>query len=163
MTGGTARRWRGASLVLAFVACFAPLAHILEMPNKLRLEGGLWLGVQQHLYAGWGPLIGAPTEITGVVLNMALAFILRKDVTPARRHALAAICYAGMLVCFFLFNAPVNAAVSSWTADTLPPEWNRFRLRWEVGHGLAALLAVLALTAIATVGKRSGGAQGEQR
>jgi len=46
------------NLLLAALATLAPLAHVLELPNKLRLDGPLWLAVQQQLYRGWGPFLG---------------------------------------------------------------------------------------------------------
>ena len=53
------------AFIVAILALLAPAAHVLELPNKLRLDGPLWLAVQQSLYAGWGPFICAPTEIGG--------------------------------------------------------------------------------------------------
>ena len=52
-----------------------------------------------------------------------------------------------MLLSFFLFNAPVNEAVNKWTPETLPADWASYRLRWETGHALAALFALLGLAA----------------
>jgi hypothetical protein len=53
-----------------------------------------------------------------------------------------------MIVAFFAFNAPVNAAVRGWTPTTLPSDWPTYRLRWETGHALAALLTVIGLVAM---------------
>jgi hypothetical protein len=53
-----------------------------------------------------------------------------------------------MIVAFFAFNAPVNEAVRGWTPTTLPSDWPTYRLRWETGHALAALLAVIGLAAM---------------
>jgi hypothetical protein len=53
-----------------------------------------------------------------------------------------------MIVAFFFLNLPVNAAVESWTSTTLPSNWAAYRLRWEAGHGIAALLALISLTAL---------------
>jgi hypothetical protein len=61
-----------AALVAAVLATLAPVAHVLELPNKLRLDGPLWLGVQQQLYRGWGPFIGAPTELAALTATLAL-------------------------------------------------------------------------------------------
>jgi len=52
-----------------------------------------------------------------------------------------------MLIVFFVFNAPVNGAVSGWTSATLPGDWSGYRLRWEIGHAISALLAIVALCA----------------
>jgi len=129
--------------ILGALATLAPLAHVLELPNKLALPGPLWLGIQQNLYRGWGPLIGAPTEIAALAVSVALCF------QPRERNAaiVATVTYAGMLAAFFVFNAPVNAALNGWTAETLPPDWSDYRLRWELGHAIAAILAVTAFLA----------------
>lgn len=62
---------------------------------------------------------------------------------------IACIGYAGMLAAFFILNAPVNVAVSSWTPASLPSDWSSYRLRWETGHAVAALLSVISLAALA--------------
>jgi hypothetical protein len=54
-----------------------------------------------------------------------------------------------MIVVFFVFNNPVNRAVNGWTTATLPSDWPDYRLRWETGHALAALLAVVGLATTA--------------
>lgn len=132
------------TLVIAVLALLAPAAHVLEMPNKLRLEGPLWLAVQQSLYRGWGPFVGAPTEIGGFVL----ALVCSAMASARRARALwiaAATCYFVMLLAFFMFNAPVNAAIDSWTAATLPVDWASYRAKWETGHAIAAVFAAGAL------------------
>lgn len=133
---------RRIAIVLAALAIAPLAAHVLELPNKLRLSGPLWLAVQQHLYRGWGPLYGAPVEVGALVASAALAWR-----EPPRRvpTALATLCYAVMIAMFFVFNAPVNAALNNWTVHTLPADWTNYRLRWEGGHLLSAMLAVAAL------------------
>ena len=148
-------RLRWLALLVAFLACLAPIAHVLEMPNKLRLDGPLWLAIQQHLYAGWGPIIGAPTELGGLIISLVLCAIGRGR--ERLLFGLAVAAYVGMLLCFFLLNAPVNAAMDLWTPATLPADWTGYRWRWETGHALAALFALsgLAATGSAVLGKMS--------
>ena len=62
---------RTVNLFLAFIATIAPLAHVLELPSKLMLDGPLWLAIQQHLYRGWGTVFG-PVEIAALVLSGVL-------------------------------------------------------------------------------------------
>ena len=142
MDGMGVLRW--LMLAAAVGAMLAPGAHLLELPNKLALDGPLWLAVQQNLYRGWGPFVGAPTEIGGLVL----ALVLAAGPSGRRCWLFAASCYAAMIGIFFVFNAPVNAALVHWTAETLPADWGVYRLRWEAGHALAALLAFAALFAV---------------
>jgi len=141
-------------VVVAFVATTAPIAHLLELPNKLSLDGPSWLLVQQRLYRGWGEVFG-PVELVAVVGGLALCALLR-DNKPAMRVALAAVAlYVGMIVVFFVFNAPVNAAFNGWTVGTLPPDWPRYRVRWERGHALVALLSAVALILVVRACKRA--------
>jgi hypothetical protein len=49
-----------------------------------------------------------------------------------------------MIVVFFLFNAPVNAAFADWTAQTLPADQPDDRWQWELGHAIAFGLAPIA-------------------
>ena len=60
----------------------------------------------------------------------------------------AALAYAGMIVTFFVFNDPINAALNAWTPSTIPPDWQSFRLRWEIGHALAAMLSLGAIVSL---------------
>jgi hypothetical protein len=136
-------RW--FALLAAFLACLAPMAHLLEMPNKLRLDGPLWLAIQQHLYSGWGPFIGAPTEIGGLIISLILLATSRGRARLL--IGLAVVAYGGMLLSFFLLNAPVNAAVNAWTPATLSADWAGYRWRWEIGHALSAVFALSGLAA----------------
>jgi hypothetical protein len=136
------------NLLFAVLATWAPLAHVVELPNKLALDGALWLAIQQHLYRGWGPLLGGPAEIGALATTLGVLYARRADARTRQLSALAALAYVIMVAAFFVFNAPVNAAVNGWTAGTLPGNWAQYRLRWEVGHSLAALLSVMALAAL---------------
>ena len=139
---------RLASFVLAALALSAPAAHLLELPNKLALNGPLWLDVQQHLYRGWGPLLGGPVEIVALATTLALFVMRRRDPATRRLTLASGIAYAGMIAAFFAFNDPVNAALNGWTPASVPPDWHAYRLRWEIGHALAAALSVIALAAM---------------
>src|SRR5262249_50463962 len=136
-------RW--ANLSLAILAALPPLAHVLELPNKLALDAEIWLAVQQNLYRGWGPLLGGPAEIGALATTLALLVVRRAQGSWSLLTLVAAAAYAAMLVAFFVFNAPVNEALNNWTPATLPPDWTTYRLRWETGHALAALMSVVGL------------------
>jgi hypothetical protein len=133
------------NLVLAIVAMLPPLAHLLELPNKVSLDGPTWLAVQQHLYRGWGPLLGAPAEIGALATTLVLLVVRRTNDETRRLTFFAALSYAAMIATFFVLNAPVNEALSQWMPTSLPSDWESYRLRWETGHAIAALLSVAGL------------------
>ena len=134
-------------MALAFCAMFAPIAHVLEMPNKLQLDRQLWLAVQQTLFRGWGPFIGAPTEIGALALSIMARLLYSKDSGVRWLWLHSACVYIGMIIVFFVLNSPVNTAVAGWHRDTLPADWTSYRARWELGHGLAAIFSCIGLKA----------------
>jgi hypothetical protein len=138
---------RTANLIIAFIATTAPIAHTLEMISKLTLDGPLWLGVQQHLYRGWGEVFG-PVEIVAFLSTLALLLLTWQDRSSRHAYLIAVVCYAVMLADFFVFNRPVNEALPSWTPETLPADWSNYRLRWEIGHALTALFSVIAFATL---------------
>lgn len=138
---------RTANLIIAFIATTAPIAHALEMISKLTLDGPLWLGIQQHLYRGWGEIFG-PVEIVAFLSTLALLVVTRRHRSSRRAYLVALVCYAAMLADFFVFNRPVNEAVRDWTPMTLPSNWSDYRLRWEIGHSLTALFSVIAFVTL---------------
>jgi uncharacterized membrane protein len=118
------------------------------LPNKLQLDGSLWLAVQQHLYRGWGPILGGPLEILALITTVLLLAARRGEPPTRALTAVALAAEVAALVIFFIFNAPVNQAVAGWTAASLPADWPAYRLRWEAGHALAALASVIALATL---------------
>jgi hypothetical protein len=144
-------------MLLAALAVTAPMAHVLELPNKLQLDGPIWLAVQQQLYRGWGPVFG-PVEIGSLLTALALVAARRRSGPSSRRTNLVAAAYAGMLAVFFAVNDPINRALATWTPDALPAGWPDYRLRWEIGHALSAALAILALTALIGAWRRDAAA-----
>jgi hypothetical protein len=134
-------------LAIAFLATMAPIAHLLELPSKLSLDGPLWLSVQQHLYRGWNFLSG-PIDIVAFAACVALFLLARRDHEHRNAYLIAAACYLSMILYYYLFNNWVNHALRHWTVATLPANWTDYRLKWETGHALAALFAVIAFVVL---------------
>lgn len=134
---------RGVALLATFVPLIAAGAHVYEWPNKLVLDGPLWLAIQQNLYRGWGPVVG-PFEVVAAGATWLLLCMVRARRSVMVPTFIAALALSAMIAVFFLFNAPVNAAVAAWTAESLPPDWPAYRRQWEAGHALAFLCALVA-------------------
>ena len=125
----------------------ATTAHVMELPNKIMLDGPLWLAVQQTLYRGWGPVVGS-FEIVAAVSAWVLLYTVRGRRPAFALTLVAALCLSAMIAVFFIFNAPVNAAVAGWTPATLPPDWPDYRRQWESGHAISFVLALVASCAL---------------
>ncbi|MFL5236083.1 MAG: anthrone oxygenase family protein [Rhizomicrobium sp.] len=147
-------------LAIAFLATTGPIAHLLELPSKLTLEGPLWLSVQQHLYRGWGIVYG-PIEVLALLSCVVLMIVTRRDEDRRNAYLIAAACYGSMILYFFLFNDWVNDALTHWTAATLPANWSDYRLKWETGHALSALFSVIAFVTLLHARMREAAQQRE--
>jgi hypothetical protein len=132
---------RFASVMLTAVAMAAGFAHLLELPNKIRLSREDYLRVQQ-IYRGWA-LLGI--VVTGaLVCTVVLALQVRHRPAEFYLTIAAASCIALSLVVFFLFTFPANQQTANWTV--LPDNWQELRQHWEYSHAVGAGLYFLALT-----------------
>jgi uncharacterized membrane protein len=132
------------TVLLTGLSAGAALAHLLKLPNKMPLSAAEYLWVQQHLYSGFGRVLG-PVELGAFLSALALTTLLRKHRLAFLLGLAASICSAVALIIWQLHNDPVNAAVAAWTIDTLPPDWVIYRDRWEYAHAARAGLYTLSL------------------
>lgn len=156
--GGRARTCEFIALVCSAVLFGLTLAHVLQSPGSRGLSGSAWLAVQHTFYGGFA-VVGAVAEILGLVTAATLAVLLarRAGVRRTRRTAarlaiapaVAALCFLGSLVSYWLGNRPVNAKVAEWTTATLPTDWESYRATWENAHAVTAGLAATAFVVLA--------------
>ncbi len=135
---------------ISFIATGLPLAaaaaHLLETPNKLGLDGPLWLVVQQQLYAGWGPFVSVFLW-TAFIATWGLALTAIGRFPVFLPTVVAALCVSGALALTIMFIQPLDLIFASWTQATLPASWSGFRLRWQLIQALQfALLAAGCLS-----------------
>jgi Domain of unknown function (DUF1772). len=162
----TLRIVRFASLFLVALILGLAFCHVMEIPGKLRLSGPEWLTVQHNLYIAFGVPLGAGLELASIALCWLLVAMVRGRQPAFGWTLAAALSVTAGLVDWFLLVSPMNAVLSAWTAETLPPQWTGVRDQWELGHaihaaffalGFAALLvAILAETPSSGYSDRSG-------
>lgn len=138
-----------------FVALFATglsagvaLSHLLELPNKMPLEARDYLLVQQHLYEGFGRVVGS-IELVAFLATVVVVVLVRRRRIPFLLTLFALMCLAIAQVVWQLHNGPVNQAVDTWTATTMPSNWMTYRDRWEYAHAARAMLYTVGFGAIA--------------
>jgi hypothetical protein len=131
-----------ASLVSTALATLPAAAHLLELPNKMRLSRDQYLTVQQ-IYRGWSltgiPVLCALASTTALVIRARA----RGRGRPARLALAALLCIAGTQAIFWSLTFPANRLTKSW--KELPPRWEAVRRRWEYSHAAAALLDFAAM------------------
>lgn len=132
-----------AALFATALALGAALAHLLELPNKLRLPVEEYLVVQQ-IYFGWdrlGYLIAA--QFAAIV---ASAFCVRHNARALRATLAALACLLVAQAIFWTLTYPINVATANWTM--LPDDWTALRNRWEFSHAAGALFQAGAMAAL---------------
>jgi hypothetical protein len=134
---------RFLALLLVALALTPALAHVLELPNKIRLPREQYLTVQQ-LYRGWSRL--GIIVIAALVSTLVLTFMVREHDQEFAWALAAFACIALTQVVFWAFTFPVNRKTHNWTR--LPDDWGSLRLRWEYSHATSAVLNLLALVSL---------------
>jgi hypothetical protein len=132
--------------MLTALSLSAAFAHLLEMPAKLTYDSALWLNLLQTLYPTYGKVSGV-CEIGAVVMSLVLVVAIRKRPKAFRWTLLGASCLAVTHAIFWIWVAPVNAALVPLTPETLPSDWARLRDQWEFAHASRAILQIIALGA----------------
>lgn len=141
------RSLRFVTIMLTALSLGAAFAHLLELSAKRTYDGALWLKLLQTLYPMFGR-VGGVCEIGAVVTSFVLVIAVRKRPTAFRWTLLAAASLAATHAIFWIWVAPVNAALAPLSAETLPPDWTRLRDQWEFAHASRAILQIVALAAL---------------
>jgi hypothetical protein len=132
------------SLLFTALVLGGSLAHLYELPHKIRLPAQEYLVVQQ-IYRGWS-LLGIAV-FGSLISTLVLTVFVRDDLKSTFVLTLTALlCIIGAQVIFWVFTYPVNQETENWTV--LPKTWMQLRSRWEYSHAAGA---VLNLTAFITL------------
>lgn len=131
------------ALVLAALALIPAGAHFFELPNKMALDGQAYFTVQQ-IYAGWS-LFGIAL-IGSLAANLALAVAVRRERIACVFATAAFASMLTVLLLFFAFVYPMNAATENWTV--MPENWEALRMQWEYGHAVNAVLTFVAFVCV---------------
>jgi Domain of unknown function (DUF1772) len=131
------------SLLFSGLALVPAMAHLLELPHKIRLSPEDYLTVQQ-IYRGWA-LLGA-VVIVALLSTAALTVTIRRERAAFVFALLGCLCIALTQVVFWAYTFPVNRATRDWTV--LPDDWAGLRRRWEYSHAASAVLNLIALASL---------------
>jgi hypothetical protein len=134
---------RFLSLLFAALALAPAMAHLLELPNKIKLSRDEYLTVQQ-IYRGWA-LLGV--VVFGALLStLALTILVRNQPRAFIWSLTALLCIVGTQIIFWTFTYPANQQTNNWTV--LPDNWPELRAQWEYSHAAGVVLNVIALATL---------------
>ena len=120
----------------------------MELPAKMEYEPSLYVKLHRTLYWNFGRAAG-PAESFAVVTTGVLAWReLQRGSRRAPWVGLAAGCLAAAHAIFWGVVQPVNTEMVRWPLEHVPPDWTRWRDRWEYGHAMRAGLIMAAFTAL---------------
>jgi hypothetical protein len=141
---------RFVTLVLAALALTMESAHVLELPQKMRYDAGMYSAVNTTLYRYFA-VVGGAYQVGSIVAVLVLVFLLR------RSGRLSGWTLGGAIALLLAFGiwitvvAPVNGRISEAmrsAPDSVPGLWMRLRGRWESGHAAGFVAQLVGLCAL---------------
>ena len=132
------------ALVTTGIALGPALAHLLEMPNKMKLTDDDYF-IVQRIYRGWSLLaIVLSIQLAAMI---ATAFLGRNEPSVLIPVLIAIVALAFSQVAFWIWTFPANAATEQWTI--MPENYQQLRTQWEYSHAAGAIFQLMALCALA--------------
>lgn len=144
------KTWRYIALMLSALTMAMSFAHAMEMPARMSWDAALWAGttVDGALYMMFGTL-GGGIVVLNLIALVVVAILMRRHADPARRlSVIAAGLYILSFILFWIVIAPVNSEIATWAGGNIPEDWSRWRLRWETGHLVNAVLQLIGFAAL---------------
>jgi len=150
------------TVFLVAVTMSLALAHVLELPGKLRLDEQTYLAVQTIYYPGF--TIGGISEPLAIMATAVLLLVGPKNEAKFWLTFAACLAIVCMQLVFWLVTQPVNrfwlknhelsAAGERFfgvgqtkrpVRNTNNENWRHLRNRWEYSHAIRAVLSAAAL------------------
>lgn len=132
-----------AALLSTAIALGGALAHLFELPNKLRLPQDRYF-IVQVIYRGWWQLAYV---LAIQLLSISALVLLARDVKRVLWPSLVSLfSLIGAQAVFWIYTQPANVATSNWTIQ--PTNWEMLRRQWEYSHAAGALFQLVAMSAL---------------
>ena len=132
------------ALLATGIALGPALAHLLEMPNKMKLTDDDYF-IVQRIYYGWS-LLAVVLSIQ-LAAMIAAAFLGRAEPSVLIPVLIAIAALVFSQVAFWIWTYPANTATEQWTI--MPQNYRQLRTQWEYSHAAGAILQLIALCALA--------------
>ncbi len=151
------------TLVITALSLGSSWSHVLQIRGKAPWSGSFWRAAMESLYRDYA-IIGGPVDIAAILVTWWLAWMLRRSGDFRWALTAAVLLTVAFVVVWVGFVAPINSVFATWTPDTVPADWTRWRDRWELCHAVIAALKLVAFAALAigaTEGQAGGRAGGQ--
>jgi uncharacterized membrane protein len=133
--------WRFIALMLTSLSLSLSMAHLLELPQRIKFERQLWVDVTvfQNVYRLFGS-VGAVFEIGAILAAIVLAFLVHKRRSAFYWTLGGAVLLIIAFASWLLFVAPMNAEFARWLTNPIPADWTQYRNQWEYTHAINAII-----------------------
>lgn len=92
--------------------------------------------------------MGAVAEIGSILTAIVLTLFTRGRGTAFHLTLAGAILLTLAFASWVAFIAPVNAELATWTPDSFPADWSRYRDQWEYTYATNAVIKLVALSSL---------------
>lgn len=135
------------TLILTSFSLSLSMAHLLELPQRMKFDQQLWVKVTvlENVYKWFGS-VGAIFEITAILAAIILIFLVHRRGSTFYWTLSGAIFLVIALVSWIGFIAPMNAEFAKWLTNPIPLDWIRYRDQWEYAHAINAVVKIIGLS-----------------
>lgn len=139
--------WRFITIMLTSLSLSLSMAHLLELPQRMKFSQQLWVAVTvfENVYRLFGS-VGAVFEIGAILAAIVLAFLVHKRRSVFYWTLAGAVLLVLAFVSWILFVAPMNAEFARWLTNPVPADWTRYRNQWEYAHAINAIIKIFGLS-----------------
>ncbi|NDJ17942.1 DUF1772 domain-containing protein [Myxacorys almedinensis] len=139
--------WRFITLLITSLSLSPSMAHLLELPQRMKFDQQLWVRVTvfENVYRFFGS-VGAMFEIGAILAAIVLTTLVRKHHSVFYWTLAGTLFLVLALVSWILFVAPMNAEFAQWLTNPVPANWTRYRNQWEYAHAINAVIKLLGLS-----------------
>lgn len=143
--------FRFAVIMLAIFSLCLSMAHLLELPQRMKFDQELWIRVTvfENLYALFGS-VGAVFEIGAILSAFIFTFLVRQRGQTFYWTLGGAVFMLIAFVSWLVFVADANAELAKWLTNPVPPNWMRTRNQWEYAHAANAIIKIIGLSLLVT-------------
>jgi len=140
------RTWRFFTIILVSLSMAMAFCHLLQLPPRMSYDGAQWVATQS-LYQLFGT-VGAFIEVSALLLATVLSLAVCRRRPAFQWTVFGTACLLVAHAAWWVFVAPVNAEISTWTPDAMPADWTWWRSQWEYTHAARAILGIFGLSAL---------------
>jgi uncharacterized membrane protein len=112
-------------------------------------DATVFLADGQHMIdnlASIMPILMISTAVVGLVMIVLL--FRRRSAAAAWLALVGLLLLAAVIAVTLAVNVPIDNQIKTWTAETLPSDWQAIRSRWAEFHTLRTFLSLAGLAAV---------------